>query len=53
MPDAFYYNGRVISALRAAVRISVEHDEELQQHCQEKWTTVNDMIRESELITEV
>ena len=53
MPDAFYYNGRVISALRAAIRISVEGDEDLKQHCQEKWTQVNDMIRESELVTEV
>jgi len=53
MPDAFYYNGRIISALRAAIRISVEGDEDLKQHCQEKWTQVNDMIRESELVTEV
>lgn len=53
MPDAFVYNGRVISALRAAIRISVEGDTEMQQHCQERWTQVNDMIRESELVTEV
>ena len=53
MPDAFLYNGRIISALRAAVQISVEGDTTLQQHCQEKWTQVNDMIRESELVTEV
>lgn len=53
MPDAFLYNGEIISALRAAIRISVENDTTLRQHCQEKWSQVNDMIRESELVTEV
>lgn len=52
MPDAFYYNGEILSALRAAIRISVENDTMLKQHCQERWAQVNDMIRESELATE-
>lgn len=51
--DAFLYNGEIMSGLRAALRISIDNDAELKQHCQSRWAQVNDMISESELVTEV
>lgn len=51
--DAFLYNGEIMSGLRAALRISIDNDADLKQHCQRRWAQVNDMIRESELATEV
>lgn len=52
-PQAFSFNGQIVSALRAAVAIAVENAEELKTHCQEKFSIVNDMISENEIVTEV
>lgn len=51
--NVFSFNGQIISALRAAVSIAVENAEDLKSHCREKFTLVNDMISENEVVTEV
>lgn len=51
-PDAFVYNGEIISALRASIMIAIEGDEELKRHCDETVAGVAGRICEDQLMVE-
>ncbi len=51
-PDAFCYNGEIISALRASLMIAVEHDTEMEKFCDERVAGVAGRLREDQLMVE-
>jgi len=51
-PDSFFYNGEIISALRASIMISVEGDTELEKFCNERVAGVAGRLREDQLMVE-